>query len=86
MDMCLSKLWEIGKDREARRAAVPAVAKSQTQLSNQITTLGTEKMFLIRAQLQFFGETPYSFILHGAWICHLSCWFCLLRDYSFFHK
>ena len=33
-DMNLSKLWEIGKDREARCAAVHEVAKSWTQLSN----------------------------------------------------
>ena len=34
MDMNLSKLQEIEKDREAWHAAVHEVAKSQTQLSN----------------------------------------------------
>ena len=34
MDMSLSKLWEILKDREARHAVVCGVAKGQTQLSD----------------------------------------------------
>ena len=34
MDMSLSKLWEIVKDRGAWRTAVYAVAKSWTQLSD----------------------------------------------------
>ena len=38
VDMNLSKLWEIVKDREAWHAAIHGVAKSQTQLSNWTTT------------------------------------------------
>ena len=34
MDMSLSKLWDIVKDRDAWRAVVHVVTKSRTQLSD----------------------------------------------------
>ena len=42
MDMNLSKLQEMVKDREAWRAAVHGAAKSQTQLSNGTTMKQTQ--------------------------------------------
>ena len=41
MDMSLSILWEMVKDREAWRAIVHGVTKSWTQLSNKTTVLST---------------------------------------------
>ena len=42
MDMCLSKLQEIVKDREVWHAAVHSISRSQTQLSDWTTTTTTK--------------------------------------------
>ena len=46
MDITLSKLQEIGKDKEAWHAAVRRVTKSWTWLSNWTTTLSSEFLCL----------------------------------------
>ena len=43
MEMSLSKLWEMVKDREAWHAAIQGLAKSQTQLSNWTTVNPVKK-------------------------------------------
>ena len=45
MDMSLSQLWEIVKDREAWHAAIHGLAKGQTWLDDR-TTRGTRNKFL----------------------------------------
>ena len=48
LNMSLSKLWEMVKDREAWHAAVHGVTKSQTQLSNLTTTVSFCQKYLTR--------------------------------------
>ena len=67
MDMSLSKLWEIVKDREVRHAAVWGVLKSWIQLSDWTeTTLG---------KLKYYPKNPSAFpilLIPSVWTVFLS--------------
>ena len=51
VDMSLSKLWEIVKDRDAWHAADHGVTRSQMQLSNATMTITTSLTYGYRGDL-----------------------------------
>ena len=55
--MSLSRLWEIVRGREAWRATVPGVTKSQTRLSDWTTTHYTKESFFLKRLTDFYAGT-----------------------------
>ena len=79
LNMSLSKLWEMVKDREAWHAAVHGVTKSQTQLSNLTTTVSF---------CQKYGTHRCMGLLLGFLSCSIGLYFCfcastIIDDCSF---
>ena len=73
MDMSLSKLREMVKDRETWPAAVPGVTKSQTQLSDWPATAN-----IIRAGKKEIKPEIRSFSLQKE--CHIQLYVMLTRE------
>ena len=67
MDMSLSKLWEILKDRESWRVAVQWVAKTQTQLRDWVTIMISPLFQVISIMVIIIQVVDHSYSICFLW-------------------
>ena len=84
MDMNLSKLQEMVKDRETWRAAVHGVTKSQTRLSNRTTTMmlfkmKTNKQTGNECVIQYKYSTDFAQISQNFTVVSVICFHALVK-------
>ena len=72
MDMSLSKMWELVKDRKSWSAALYGIAKSQTWPSNTITMTGGH-YWTCRTKKERKEVASHSVKKPGPFLCKLMC-------------
>ena len=80
MDMTLSKLWELMKDREPRLSTIHGVAKSQKQLSDWTIQ---QELIMMYLDIKLFGSIPFG--IHWAVLACSSFWLGA-KSYALFEK
>ena len=80
MDMTLSKLWELMKDREPRLSTIHGVAKSQKQLSDWTIQ---QELIMMYLDIKLFGSIPFG--IHWA-VLACSCFWLVAKSYALFEK
>ena len=86
MDMSLSKLWEMVKDRQAHHAAVHGLTKSQTWLSDWTTEITLKFITEVTPKIYILRHDTKSWEVRTIFLMHLKLnWKVWLSDRACYH-